>query len=259
MRPEVGSSRRCAAALPVLSAIAVGCAAVSPAQWVHPTREQWREARAALESLKAGVPRTPYVATIATTLRDARSGRTVDGRGAIAIAPGEAVRMILVGGAGATLLDAWVTKQRWRVAVPPLDIVRRGGSENPIGLPVGFLRWWFVSPFDGTLFAAAVGPSRDLWLLRDRDAVIDLRRTSSDGKAHVTATRRLPGHAERIDQYGAGSSPLAASPGDRVAYVDETTGLRVTVAVESIAPAPPDPEAFKNPDPEGAPAQGGGT
>jgi hypothetical protein len=232
---------------------------VAPAPWVHPTDEQWRQARAALENLKASAPRTPYVATIATTLRDARSGRTFDGRGAIAIAPGEAVRMILVGGAGATLLDAWVTKQNWRVAVPPLDVVRRGGPENPRGLPVGFLRWWFVSPFDGTLFAAAVGPSRELWLLRDRDAVIDLRMTSSNGKAHVTAIRRLPGQAERIDEYGTGASPLVAAAGDRVAYVDETTGLRVTLAVESIAPGPPDSEAFKNPDGEAGSAKGGGT
>jgi hypothetical protein len=258
MRSDVGSSWRYPAALPVLSVLAIGCATARPVPWVHPTGEQWREARAALERLRATVPRAPYVATIATTLRDARSGRTVDGRGAIAIAPGEAVRMILVGGAGATLLDAWVTKQRWRVAVPPLDVVRRGGSENPLGLPVGFLRWWFVSPFDGTLFAASVGPSQE-WLLRDRDAVIDLRMTSSNGRAHVTATRRLPGHAERIDECGTGASPLAAAAGDRVAYVDETTGLRVTVAVESIGAAPPDPEAFKNPDPEEAAAKEGGT
>lgn len=236
------------AAFTALVASQVACATTRAAPWVHPTDEQWKEARAALEKLKTGVSRTPYVANVATTLRDGRTGRTVDGRGAIAIAPGEAVRMILVGGAGATLLDAWVTRDRWRIALPPLDVVRRGGAENPRGLPVGFLRWWFVTQFDGVLFAASVQPAGDVWMLRDHDAVIDLRITPWKSAMCVTAVRRSPGHAERIEERGSGPSPLQAAVGDQVAYVDETSGLRVTVAVESIAPGPPDPAAFENPD-----------
>ncbi|HXX67314.1 MAG TPA: hypothetical protein VEK07_09040 [Polyangiaceae bacterium] len=234
-----------------LAALATACATTQPSAWLHPTQQQWGEARAVWQGLMAAQSHAPYVAAVATTMRDARSGRTVDGRGAIAIAPGEAVRMILVGGAGATVLDAWVTRKRWRIAVPPLDVVKRGGAEDPDGLPVGFLRWWFVTPHDGVLFAASLGPSGDRWLLRDREAVIDFGIAFRQGRRRVTATRRSPGHAERIEEVGNGPSPLAAAVGDHVTYVDETTGLRVTVAVESIATAPPDPAAFENPDHDG--------
>lgn len=235
----------------LLAGLVAACATAQPSPWPRPTAEQWGQARAALEKLRAAEPHDPYTAAVATTLRDGRSGRTVDGRGAIAIAPGEAVRMILVGGAGATLLDAWVTKTRWRIAVPPLDIVKRGGADDPRGLPVGFLRWWFVTPLDGVLFAASLGPSGERWLLRDQEAIVDLCVTPGQGERQVTATRRSPGHAERIEEVGSGPSLLAAAAGDRVAYVDETSGLRVTLAVESIATAPPDPAAFENPDRDG--------
>lgn len=254
MKPDAARLPRALLLAQLLAGHPAGCATAHPPPWAHPTGEEWREARTDLERLKTSVPHFPYVAAVSTTLRDARSGRTLDGRGAIAIAPGEAVRMILVGGAGATVLDAWVTRNRWRIAVPPLDVVQRGGAEDPGGSPVGFLRWWFVAPFDGMLFAASIGPSGDLWLLRDRNAVIDLRMTPWRGGRRVTAVRRLRGHAERIEELSTGRSPLEAAVGDRVAYVDETTGLRVTLAVESIAPAPPDPAAFDNPD-----SDGGGT
>jgi hypothetical protein len=254
MKPDAARRPRALLFAQLLAGHAAACVTARPPPWVHPTGEEWREARTDLERLKTSVPHAPYVAAVSTTLRDAHSGRTLDGRGAIAIAPGQAVRMILVGGAGATVLDAWVTRNQWRIAVPPLDVVKRGGSEDPGDLPVGFLRWWFVTPFDGMLFAASVGNCRELWLLRDRNAVIDLRLTPWGGGRRVTAVRRLRGHAERIEELSIGRSPLEAAAGDRVAYFDETTGLRVTLAVESIAAAPPDPAAFDNPD-----SDGGGT
>jgi len=204
-----------------------------------------------LEGLRASVRRSPYVAAVSTTWRDARTGRTVDGRGAVAVAPGTAVRMILVGGAGATLLDAWVTRDRWRVAVPPLELVRRGGAEDPSGLPVGLLRWWFVAPFEGVAFAAANTRAEDRWLLRDRDAVVDLRLARCKGGGmRVTATRRLRGRAEQMDRCGASGSQGGPAVGDDVRY-DDSTGIRVTIAVDSVGPMGPTAEAFEDPDRDG--------
>jgi hypothetical protein len=159
--------------------------------------------------------------------------------------------MILVGGAGATLLDAWVTRDRWRVAVPPLELVRRGGAEDPGGLPVGFLRWWFVAPFEGVAFAAANTRAEDRWLLRDGDAVVDLRlaRCKGDGM-RVTATRRLRGRAEQMDRCGASGSQSGPAVGDDVRY-DDSTGIRVTIAVYSVGPMGPTAEAFEDPDRDG--------
>ncbi len=244
--PSEGLSIRALAVVGVLvSSLAPGCAVRAVKPWVHPTPPQWERALAELARLRGAAPRAPYVATIATTLRDPRTGLVMDGRGGVAVSPGRAVRMILVGGAGATVLDAWVTRRRWRVAVPPLQIVRRGGEEDPVGLPIGFLRWWFIAALEGTPFAAA--PAGDLWLLRDGDAVIDLRLGSClHGTAtRWTAVRRRRGASERVEECRVGPQPGA---GDTVHYADETRGLEVDVAVQSVADAPADGEAFRDPD-----------
>jgi hypothetical protein len=238
------------AALGAVVVVFSGCVAAPPPRpWRHPSAAELATAAARLERLRAAEGAAPYVESIATTLRDPRSGRVVDGRGAIAVAPGQAVRMILVGGAGATLLDAWVTRSRWRIAVPPLQIVRRGGADDPPELPVGFLRWWFIAGLEGTLFASS--PDGTLLLLRDRDAVVELRLDASSCSAarqrRISATRRLQGRTERVDQCRSAERPAA---GDEVQYADVTRGLQVGVRVESVGAAPPDGEAFRDPDSE---------
>jgi hypothetical protein len=181
-------------------------------------------------------------------MRQPRSGRVLDARGGIAVAPGRALRMILVAGAGATMLDAWVTRDEWRIAVPPAGLVRRGGAEDPRDLPVGFLRWWFFRPLEGTLFAArgseGDGAREDVFLLRDRDgAAIELRA----GRC-LRASRRRNARTERVDECMARAVP---SPGDRVRYEDESSGLTVDLQLESLAAAPPDEDAFRDPDAPG--------
>jgi hypothetical protein len=179
-----------------------------------------------------------------------RVGRTFDARGGIAVAPGRALRMILVGGAGATLLDAWVTRDRWRIAVPPAALVRRGGGDEPRDLPIGFLRWWFFRPLEGTLFAAApaegVGRAGDVFLLRDEDgATVELR-----AGACLRASRRAGARTERVEDCSAREGE--PRPGDRVRYEDEASGFTVDMQLESLASQPPDEEAFRDPDAPGA-------
>jgi hypothetical protein len=180
-------------------------------------------------------------------MRDPTSGRVVDGRGAIAVAPGRAVRMVLIGAAGATMLDAWVTPTRWRVAIPPLDLVRRGGMDEPRDMPVGFLRWWFLTPLTGTLIAAAIVDSGALWVLREGDAVVELRELPC-GRGCLEATRRAFGHAETVEECHEAPAPTV---GDSARYVDEISGLKVDLRLESIAGAPPKDEAFDDPDADG--------
>jgi hypothetical protein len=184
-------------------------------------------------------------------MRDPTTGRVIDGRGAIAVEPGQAVRMVLTGAAGVTMLDAWVTTTRWRVAVPPLEIVKRGGVVEPPDMPVGFLRWWFLTPLSGGLFAASSTRDGSLWLLRYDDAVIELREMSCGRGTLLHATRRLDGHAETVDECRAQAAPTA---GDSARYFDETSGLCVDVFLESIGAEPPSSDAFRDPD-----TIGGGT
>jgi hypothetical protein len=153
--------------------------------------------------------------------------------------------MILVGGAGVTMLDAWVTRGRWRVAVPPLDLMRRGGTDEPEDLPVGFLRWWFFTPFEGTLFAATLMQQGMLWLLREGEAVIEVRVGPCPRGERLTAARRAPHRTEQVDECRAVAVPR---PGDSVRYVDEANGMRVDIVLESVAGVPPEEEAFRDPD-----------
>jgi hypothetical protein len=182
-------------------------------------------------------------------MREPRSGRVVEGRGAIAVLTGQAVRMVLLGAAGLTMFDAWVTGERWRIAIPAADLVRRGGADDPGDLPVAFLRWWFFTPLEGALFAAGSTGSGPLWLLRERGAVIELRSGSCPGGDLLVATRRARGHDEEVRECRAGAAPRA---GDSVRYADRSSGLEVDLVVESVADSPPDPETLADPDVGGA-------
>jgi hypothetical protein len=201
--------------------------------------------REGLAAERARRPTTPWSGEIATVLREPRSGRIVRGRGGIAVAPEKGVRLILLGVAGMTMLDAWVTPHRWRVAVPPAGIVRRGGDDAPADLPIAFLRGWFFRPLAGTLFAASLGAEGPTWLLRDGDAVVVARARACDRGWRLLVTRRQQGHAESVDECRRGARP---EPGDRVAYRDETTHLAVDLVLEGVSPEPPPGEAFTDPD-----------
>jgi hypothetical protein len=245
-------------ALLLLAFLSVSCVPKPPrpAPWPSATPRTWPELRRSLEVERASRPVDPWAAGLRITMVNPVTGRVVDGRGAIAVAPGRAVRMILVAGAGSTVLDAWVTRGRWRISVPPLDLVRRGSVEAPADMPIGFLRWWFLTPLTGTLFAAALVDGGTSWLLRDGDSVIELRSASCPRGSLLAATRRAlrPEAAEHVTECRERAAPSA---GDWARYVDEVRGLHVDVVLESVAESPPDARAFV--DPDAAPPAGDGT
>lgn len=187
------------------------------------------------------------------TMRAPRAGRTVDGRGAIAVAPGRAVRIILVGAAGATMLDAWITPDRWRIAVPPADLMRRGGADEPRELPVGFLRWLFFRPLEGTLFAGSMEDGGLLFLLRDGAAVLEVRLGECDRGKLTTTTRRASAQAEHLDECRASGASAPPAAGDWIRYRHEGSGLSVELAIESVSSGPPEEGAFVDPDSENLP------
>ena len=230
----------CFAAVATLS----GCARPATV-WRSPDAATWSALRQRLDVARAARPSRPWAAGVRVTLREPRSGRVVDGRGAIAAAPGRAVRMILTGGAGSTMLDAWGAADRWRVSVPALAVIRQGGTEEAPDLPVGFLRRWFLSPLEGTLLAAAEpSPGESLWVLRAPGSVVELRASACERGQRLVAARRVGARTERVDECRAGGPPRA---GDMAEYRDLASGLRVDVLVESVSDAGPDPEAFVEP------------
>ncbi len=247
---------RCTSTLAAMVLACASCTA-SGAAWPAPDPATWPGLAAALEHERAERPAAPWAAVLRFAVFEPIGRRTIEGRGGIAIAPGAAARMILVGGAGSTVLDAWITRDRWRVAVPPARIVRRGGSDSPGDLPVGFLRWWFVAPLAGTLVAAEATPTGDAWLLHDGAAAVELRSApcGSDNLGHLLdATRREQGRKERVSECRTSAAP---APGDHASYVDESSGLKVDIAIESVATSPPEADAFR--DPEAPDAEGAST
>ncbi|MDP9035391.1 MAG: hypothetical protein M3O50_11345 [Myxococcota bacterium] len=158
--------------------------------------------------------------------------------------------MILLGGAGTTMLDAWVTPDRWRIAVPPLGVVRRGGSKAPDDLPVAFLRYAFFGSLGGRLFAASMPHDGSMFLLRDGDALVEVRERRCDRGTLTIIRRRTGARTERAEECGTIAFPR---PGDWVAYRDERSGIRVDLAIETLGVSRPDARAFEDPDsPEGA-------
>jgi hypothetical protein len=184
------------------------------------------------------------------SMREPRGGHVIDGRGAIAVLPGQALRMILVGAVGATMLDAWMTPEQWRIVVPPTNLVRHGNRAAPDDLPVGFLRWVFFRPLEGTLFAGSLESGGILFMLRDDDAVLEVHLRPCERGHLVTTTRRSHGRSERLEECRASDEPR---PGDWVRYENQMNGLQVALTIESVAEAPPDGSAFRDPTMEPVP------
>ncbi|GAC1353023.1 MAG: hypothetical protein NVS3B20_17270 [Polyangiales bacterium] len=130
----------------------------------HLQRGQLHDAHALDPNQLTSLARAPQVAfreELNIALRDPLSGRGFEGRGVVVVRPQQALRMILLGPGGATVMDVWIRGARFRVAIPPLDRVVRGdtstGAATMRGLPVALLWRWLVVPFEGTVLALHAG------------------------------------------------------------------------------------------------------
>jgi len=218
-----------------------------------PTQAEWVEASALWRRLREGAPRRPYVERIRLRVKDPRTGKLVQVRGAVAVHPGKAARMLLVGPGGTTAVDLWVTPERWRVSIPAAQIERRGGRDldDALGLPIGFARWWLLAPVEGELIFAQSsgvgGKGKKLWFRTSANGVVTI---DAPGE-FLVATRRAPdGRRDSVIWPSASPSPSAPL---EASYHDLTLGLTVDVAIEAVMPDEPDPAAFVDPDAPGAP------
>ena len=204
---------------------------------------EWSVAKERLARLRRGRPDRAYVERVRLVINDPRTGREYQARGAVAISPDHAARMILVGPGGTTALDVWVTKDRFRFAVPAIKLEKRGGTDpaEAIGLPIGMLRWWFLSPLAGRLLLARSTAAESAWILRDGSAIVTVR---SDGRRFI-ALRRQGDTLEGIEWLSHG---LVPQQGEHGRYIEGRYGLRVEVVVEEVLAAEPDPDAFADPD-----------
>jgi hypothetical protein len=81
---------------------------------------------------------------------------------------------------------------------------------------------------------------------------VELRTVPCDHDLGLMAIRHAGGRTEQVLECR--GSAAGASVGDVAEYDDRVSGLHVRIDVESVASAPPDEQAFRDPDaPGGAP------
>jgi hypothetical protein len=232
--------------------IAIALSACAPpiprsAPLVPPTLAEWTAARARLASLRAQI--VPRTLRVALALREPVTGRVLEARGALAVAPPDSLRMILLGPGGTTALDLWIQGERFRFAVPAIDLLKRGDASAPRearrGLPVDFLRWWLLHPADGRLLWASREASSDHLVLRDGEAIIDLHAADTGAVTARRTTWTLLPTRHQIDEETVDAERLGCG---KVRYHQASTGLEVTVRCEGEEPSAPSPRAFVDPD-----------
>jgi hypothetical protein len=209
-----------------------------------PSLAQWRATRRALAELRSDyAPARAYTMNVTLELTEPYTGQQLRARGAVAVSPAEqALRMILLGPGGSTVLDLWVCRDRYRLLLPTANVRRHGDSATPAheqrGLPIEFLRWWLLRPLDGELLCAVDAERGRRYLLRDGDAVVDVLAGRSPG---LDVERRSGGDRERVASEGPGCAS--------VRYQQASTGIDITVRCEKLDPSrPPAAAAFADPD-----------
>lgn len=203
----------------------------------------YSRARERLAEARARLPAKPYVERVRVSMIEPHTRMRYEARGAVAVDPDRAVRMLLLGPSGTTAIDLWVTRDRYRFSVPALSIEKRGSttSREARDLPVGFFRWWFLSPLRGRLLAGDASEFESAWLLRDGSATI-LMRVEPD---RFFALRREGDVVAGIAWRGHSLAPEAGSTGH---YREGRYGLQVDVEIEAIEENAPPKEAFDDPD-----------
>jgi hypothetical protein len=235
----------CAVALPLAA-----CAPAVRAELPAPTLAGWREGAQRLAALRraAAAPRTER---IALELREPRTGRTLRARGAAAIAPPRALRMILLGPGGTTALDLWVDGATYRFEVPAIDLKKRGDTRGPSaerrGLPVDFLGWWLLRPAEGALLWHAREAGGDRFVLRDGAAIVDLHAADDGAVEARRATWSTEGPPRLLDEETVRSPAIGCAT---VHYHQRSTGLDVTVTCEGETAGAPPSRALADPDAE---------
>ncbi len=207
----------------------------------------------------AKVPTVDLRQTLRIAIHEGLSGRGFEGRGAIAVRPGVALRMILLGPGGATAMDVWISGGRFRAAIPALDRIVRGDDSTPRsamrGLPIDLLRRWLVSPYGGRLVYARAGVVAPDGAIVPGDGLVAFTRFGRDMVVRAREGDRergwffsggaLRGRVEgRVSLVG-GS---AAFPSE-VHFEGDDPPMRVHVTAESTELAPSLPAAtFADPD-----------
>lgn len=234
------------------------------------SEQGFQTAQALLSRLQTELnPKAPHTKKVAFLLSEPITGRYLEGRGAVAVAPPDALRMILLGPGGTTGVDLWLSdaQQDFRFSVPALNLTVRGklNSAATRRFPVDFLKFWLLQPVVGEFLWYERRGTADRFALRDavqKDTVMEICAifgTGADFRDTEVVIRRSrwssptpEGRSRCLDREVISARGLLCAD---TYYTQQSTGLSVQIFCESIEENPPNPKAFSDPD---APVQPGG-
>lgn len=233
-------------AIAALVAFAFGCSPVATKSADRPESLQpadWTDARERLEVLRATWKSQEGTTPVVVRFSGADGIEALEGRGALAVRKPDSIRMIVVAAGGPTAFDLWIRGEQFRMAMPLRDRVVRGRqgerTESSSNLPIGFLRWWLLTPLHGKIAAAYTDGSSHRWLLQDERATYDVRHFGADA---LTIIRRGDGATEQLEVRD------PACP--RAEYRNDRLGLQVVIACDPAGErrAGTNDRAFEDPD-----------
>jgi hypothetical protein len=217
----------------------IGCTPGARHEWHAPSQARWLGLKSELAELRSSRAEQ-YSLNISLTIEQRALGQRLRARGAVAVRPPNALRMILLGPGGTTAFDLWSCGDAFRLRIPALELHKRGDAKTPPAelatLPIAFLRQWFLRPYSGRLLLADEQGSRHRFVLRDDDgALIDFTREGD----RLLWRRTL----------GADEQAIVAEhePCGRVSHRDSATGVAIEVECERINYGPPPARAFVDP------------
>jgi hypothetical protein len=213
-----------------------------------PTTAEWRDARRRLKTLRVALtPTEPRTMNVELDMKLAGGAWSMRSRGAIAVHPAGGLRIVMLGPGGTTAFDLWACEAEFRLAIPAVDHVVRGDARTPSGqlrgLPVAFLRWWFLAPMSGRLLNFAAADEDGWWrfVLRDGDSVVDVRgQGPSELPQNLHVIRRVQREVHEVHSDGKACG--------RVRYQLRPGGVVLETACEGWAAGPPPSRAFHDPD-----------
>jgi hypothetical protein len=231
-------SRTAIAVVPLLGLLAGLVACGARAGSSPPEQILWTAGRMKLRALRADLaPNKPYKMALSFDMHEPVA---MSARGAVAVRPSQALRMILLGPGGTTAFDLWMCGDAFKISIPAIGLEQRGdvstSVEDKRGLPVGFLRWWLLQPLSGRL----INYERQQ---RGGDYRFDLMNDGVMTKVIAPYGGGWPMLLERSHE-----TMSVMGPGCAEASYTGDGVITLNVSCESLEEGPPPAKAFNDPD-----------